>query len=214
MSNEGLSNLLHEERRFAPPEELAANANVKADAYEAAREDRIAFWETQARRLSWGKEWDTALSWEVPDAKWFDGGELNVAYNCVDRHVEDGHGAIQQRLVFPPKRKIDISSTTQQTILEGLREAAGAPGGTSYDVFKGFPYTVYGKTGTAERGLNPDQSWYVAYVPHRTRPIVVAVTIEKGGFGAETAAPAVRLILANWFDLHETAFKAGSSHTR
>ncbi len=91
-TNEGLSNLLHETRRFAPPEELAANANVTADAYEAAREDRIAFWEEQARRLSWGKEWDTALSWEVPDAKWFDGGELNVAYNCVDRHVENGLG--------------------------------------------------------------------------------------------------------------------------
>ena len=91
-TSEGLSNLLHEERRFAPPEDLAANANVKADAYEAAREDRIAFWETQARRLTWAREWDTALSWEVPDARWFDGGELNVAYNCVDRHVENGLG--------------------------------------------------------------------------------------------------------------------------
>ena len=74
--------------------------------------------------------------------------------------------------------------------------------------------TVAGKTGTAERGINPDQSWYVAYVPHRTRPIVVAVTIERGGFGAETAAPAARLILANWFDLDETEFRAGASHTR
>ncbi|MHA3704693.1 acetate--CoA ligase [Jatrophihabitans sp. YIM 134969] len=91
-TNEGLSNLLREERRFAPPAELAEHANVKADAYEAAREDRIGFWETQARRLTWAKEWDTALSWDVPDARWFDGGELNVAYNCIDRHVENGLG--------------------------------------------------------------------------------------------------------------------------
>jgi penicillin-binding protein 2 len=79
---------------------------------------------------------------------------------------------------------------------------------------KGFPYPVYGKTGTAERGINPDQSWYVAYVPHKTKPIVVVVTIESGGFGAETAAPAVRLILSNWFHLGDKTFHAGSSQTR
>src|SRR4051794_26959911 len=128
--------------------------------------------------------------------------------------VEDGHGRLLQRIKVPAKRKLELSDTTRQSILDGLGDAAGAPGGTSYDVFKGFPHKVYGKTGTAERGINPDQSWYVAYVPHRTRPIVVAVTIERGGFGAETAAPAVRLILANWFDLHEAEFHAGASHSR
>jgi penicillin-binding protein 2 len=132
----------------------------------------------------------------------------------VGLDVEDGHGAIQQRLTFEPRRRVEVSETTRQTVLEGLRQAANEPGGTSVDVMRGFPYTVYGKTGTAERGLDPDQSWYVAYVPHRTRPIVVAVTVERGGFGAETAAPATRLILANWFDLREKEFRAGASHTR
>jgi penicillin-binding protein 2 len=77
------------------------------------------------------------------------------------------------------------------------------PGGTSYGVMKGFAngkLTVYGKTGTVERIGQPDQSWYVAYVPHATRPIVTVVTVEKGGFGAETAAPAACRILAKWFE--------------
>jgi penicillin-binding protein 2 len=128
--------------------------------------------------------------------------------------VEDGHGRLLQKIKTSTKRKLDISDTTRSTIMEGLRLAASAPDGTSADVFKDFPYPVYGKTGTAERGINPDQSWYVAYVPNRTRPIVVAVTIEDGGFGAETAAPAARLILSNWFHLGDNEFHVGSSETR
>ncbi|MEU5877268.1 acetate--CoA ligase [Spirillospora sp. NPDC047279] len=93
-SQETLSNLLQETRRFEPPAELAEAANVKADAYDQAAEDRLGFWERQADRLAWSKRWDTALDWSNPPfAKWFVGGELNVAYNCVDRHVEAGKGA-------------------------------------------------------------------------------------------------------------------------
>jgi acetyl-CoA synthetase len=91
--SETLENLYSETRQFPPPDELAANANVKADAYEAAQADRIGFWESQARRLTWAKQWDQALDWSNPPfAKWFVGGELNIAYNCVDRHVEAGNG--------------------------------------------------------------------------------------------------------------------------
>ncbi|MFI7243227.1 acetate--CoA ligase [Streptomyces qinglanensis] len=88
-----LSNLLKEERRFAPPAELAANANVTATAYEQAKADRLGFWAAQARRLTWGTEPTETLDWSNPPfAKWFKDGKLNVAYNCVDRHVEAGHG--------------------------------------------------------------------------------------------------------------------------
>ncbi|MDQ6849246.1 MAG: acetate--CoA ligase [Actinomycetota bacterium] len=80
-------------RTFAPPESLAAHANVDAGIYDEAANDRVAFWEQAARRLTWERDWDTALDWDNPPfAKWFVGGKLNVAYNCVDRHVEDGHG--------------------------------------------------------------------------------------------------------------------------
>jgi acetyl-CoA synthetase len=89
---QALSNLLQENRRFAPPAELAAAANVTETAYGEAAADRLAFWERAADRLTWAKRWDNTLEWNAPFAKWFVGGELNVAYNCVDRHVEEGRG--------------------------------------------------------------------------------------------------------------------------
>ncbi len=93
MSNETLSNLSREERRFAPPEEIAASANVKEEAYRRAAEDREGFWAEQAERLSWDQKWDRVLDWDdAPFAKWFVGGKINAAYNCVDRHVEAGNG--------------------------------------------------------------------------------------------------------------------------
>ena len=93
LSNESLANLLKEERRFAPPAELAAAANVTAAAYAQASEDRLGFWAEQARRLSWAVEPTETLDWSNPPfAKWFADGKLNVAYNCVDRHVEAGNG--------------------------------------------------------------------------------------------------------------------------
>jgi penicillin-binding protein 2 len=72
---------------------------------------------------------------------------------------------------------------------------------------------LYGKTGTAERQPNPDQSWYVCYVADELRPIVVVTTIERGGFGAETAAPAARLILNEWFHVRDSDFHSGSDQS-
>lgn len=93
MSDETLSNLLKEDRRFEPPADLAANANLTEEAYERAAADREAFWAEQAERLSWEQRWDTVLDWtDPPFAKWYVGGRLNAAYNCVDRHVEAGRG--------------------------------------------------------------------------------------------------------------------------
>ena len=79
MSSEALSNLLHEERTFPPSDEFAADAVAKADLYDEAAKDRLAFWEEQAERLDWATEWGEVLDWQPPFAKWFVGGELNVA---------------------------------------------------------------------------------------------------------------------------------------
>jgi acetyl-CoA synthetase len=88
-----LSNLMREERRFPPAAEFAARANVTTDAYAEAGKDRPEFWAQQAERLTWSKKWDQVLDWSNPPfAKWFVGGQLNVAYNCLDRHVEAGLG--------------------------------------------------------------------------------------------------------------------------
>ena len=83
-----ISTLLQEHRRFAPPAAFAAQANAKPALYEAARRDRLAFWEEQARALDWTTPWHTVLEWTPPHAKWFVGGRLNVSVNCVDRHLE------------------------------------------------------------------------------------------------------------------------------
>ena len=91
-SEKTLSALLHESRQFPPPAAFAAQANAKPGIYEEASADPLKFWASQADQLAWAKPYETILEWERPFAKWFVGGKLNVAYNCVDRHVEAGRG--------------------------------------------------------------------------------------------------------------------------
>jgi acetyl-CoA synthetase len=79
-----------EERRYPPPEDFAAQANATPDIYQR---DWREFWETEGReRITWFKPFDELLEWELPYAKWYLGGKLNVCFNCVDRHVEAGNG--------------------------------------------------------------------------------------------------------------------------
>ncbi|HEY5159766.1 MAG TPA: acetate--CoA ligase [Gaiellaceae bacterium] len=79
-----------EERRYPPSPEFTAQANAKADIYERDFEE---FWETEGReRVSWFEPFDKLYEWEMPNAKWYLNGKLNVCYNCVDRHVESGAG--------------------------------------------------------------------------------------------------------------------------
>jgi acetyl-CoA synthetase len=88
-----IDHLLNETRRFAPSAEFAANAVADASLYERAAADREGFWADQARDLHWHTPFTRVLDWSNPPfAEWFADGELNVAYNCLDRHVEAGHG--------------------------------------------------------------------------------------------------------------------------
>ena len=138
--------------------------------------------------------------------------QMAVAYSSVANggrivtphiglRVEDNDGRILQQIEPGARRRAGISASTRTAIMQGLRAAANDPGGTSTGVFEGFPITVAGKTGTAERGAQGDQSWYVVAAPANDPRIVVAVTIERGGFGAEAAAPAARRILAAYFGI-------------
>jgi len=131
----------------------------------------------------------------------------------VGLRVEDAAGRTLQQIEPDPARRVKIAPSTRDAILEGLRRAANEPGGTSADVFKGFGREIFGKTGTAERPGQEDQSWYVAYAPDKARPIVLAVTVEQGGFGAEAAAPVARYMLGQWFGLKKK-FVSGQSRTR
>ena len=154
--------------------------------------------------------------------------QMAVAYSTITNggkvvrphlglEVDDGEGRLIQEIDPPASRRVRIPPAFRNAIMSGLHAAASAPGGTSADVFAGWPQArlpVFGKTGTAQRPAGQrDQSWYVCYVPNRTRPIVVAVTIEGGGFGAEAAAPAARLILSKWFGV-KSKFIAGKSRTQ
>jgi acetyl-CoA synthetase len=88
-----IESILHESRVFPPPPEFSANAHIKSfedyeRLYSEAAADPVAFWAKQAESLDWFKPWDTVLEWNEPFAKWFVGGKLNIAYNCLDRHLE------------------------------------------------------------------------------------------------------------------------------
>jgi penicillin-binding protein 2 len=117
--------------------------------------------------------------------------------------IEDSSGRPLQELAGSVARRVHIEPEYRRAILEGLRSAASDPGGTSTPVFEGFPIDVAGKTGTAETTGGIDQSWYVALAPYPNPRYVVAVTIEGGGFGAESAAPAARQILGSLFDVDQ-----------
>ena len=94
-----IESVLNEDRVFPPPPEFSANANVKSfeeyeRIYDEAAKDVPAFWAKQAEDLNWFKKWDTVLEWNEPFAKWFVGGKLNIAYNCLDRHLDTSFNSI------------------------------------------------------------------------------------------------------------------------
>jgi penicillin-binding protein 2 len=115
--------------------------------------------------------------------------------------IEDPNGRAVQEFRTPARRRVKIEPAYRQAILDGLQAAAEQPSGTSYPVFKGFPIQIAGKTGTVERDGQADQSWYVALAPYPHPRYVIAVTIERGGFGAEAAAPAAKSIIAKLFNV-------------
>ena len=141
MTEETLSNLLHENRRFEPPVELAASANVTAEAYEQAAKDRLAFWDEQAKRIDWETPYDQILDWSnKPFASWFVGGRLNASYNCLDRHVLAGRGdKVALHWVGEPEG--DTRSLTYAELLTEVKKAANAL--TSLGVKAGDRVAIY-----------------------------------------------------------------------
>ncbi|MGH2870156.1 MAG: penicillin-binding protein 2 [Solirubrobacteraceae bacterium] len=133
----------------------------------------------------------------------------------VGLSIQTQNGTVLQNINPPPSRYININPLYLETIRAGLRDAASQPGGTSADVFSKFPEQVYGKTGTAQYNGQQDYSWYACFVPATatTKPIVVVVHVEQGGFGAVAAAPVARQILSQWFFGKPGPYLVGSSKT-
>jgi acetyl-CoA synthetase len=92
-ADQEIDNLLHEDRHFSPSPEFSAQAIAQPEIYDQARADRLKFWADQASTLHWHKPFTQTLDWSnAPFPKWFHDGELNVSYNCLDRHVLAGNG--------------------------------------------------------------------------------------------------------------------------
>ena len=117
----------------------------------------------------------------------------------VGMEIQDAAGRALKEFDPEPQRQVKINPASRAAIMEGLHEAAQAPGGTSAPIFEGFPIEIAGKTGTAERPGHGNQSWYAALAPYSNPRIVTVLTIEEGGFGADSAAPAVKQILEAYF---------------
>jgi penicillin-binding protein 2 len=128
----------------------------------------------------------------------------------LGKEIEDPAGRVLQEFDPKPRRHVQIDPEYRAAILEGLHDAAQNGGGTSFEVFGDFPIPVAGKTGTAQRPPHLDQSWYGVLAPYPNPRIVTFVTMEEGGFGAESAAPAAKKILEAYF-AHRLSREAGSA---
>jgi penicillin-binding protein 2 len=152
------------------------------------------------------------LQMAVAYATLANGGTVVTPY--VGKEVTDAQGRVLREFDPKPRRHIRIDPDHQAAIMEGLHDAAQSGGGTSFDVFGSFPIPVAGKTGTAQRPPHLDQSWYGVLAPYPNPRIVTFVTMEEGGFGAESAAPAAKKILeayfANRLSHQATSEEAGS----
>ena len=111
---------------YPPADDFAAQANATAELSSEAEKDRLAFWAKQANRLSWDTPFDEVLDWsDAPVAKWFVGGKLNVAYNCVDRHVDAGNGD-RVAIRWEGEPKDDSREITYSELLAEVSKAANA----------------------------------------------------------------------------------------
>ncbi|UFN43339.1 acetate--CoA ligase [Nocardioides okcheonensis] len=141
MSEQTLSNLSREDRRFEPPADLAAGANVTEEAYARADADREAFWAEAADRLEWSQKWDQVLDWSNPPfAKWFVGGTINASVNCVDRHVAAGNGD-KVALHWVGEPEDDTRDITYAQLKDEVSKAANAL--TDLGVQKGDRVAIY-----------------------------------------------------------------------
>lgn len=155
----------------------------------------------------------TPLQLAVAYAVFANGGFVVHPHLGLD--IQSPDGTQVQPLAVPSPSRIPISQSTIDVVRAGLRAAASQPGGTSFPVFGNFPLPVFGKTGTAQYVGQQDYSWYACFVPapYTKYPILIVVTIERGGFGAVAAAPVARQMLSQWFFGRPGPWVAGTSKT-
>ncbi len=138
MTDQAIDTLLLEERRYPPSADFAAQANAQRDIYDVPFEQ---FWEREGReRVTWFEPFTSLLEWELPYARWYGGGKLNVTYNCLDRHVEAGLGE-KVAFYFEGEPVDDRASITYAQLLEDVVRVAN--GLRARGVGKGTPVGIY-----------------------------------------------------------------------
>jgi acetyl-CoA synthetase len=120
-----IENLLAERRTFPPDPGFTAQANATADLYDEAARDPEEFWARIAREtVTWNEPFETTLEWDLPFAKWFGGGKLNITENCIDRHVANGLGGkVAYHWIGEPG---DTRTITFADLLDEVQKAANA----------------------------------------------------------------------------------------
>jgi acetyl-CoA synthetase len=171
-SGAAIETMFLEERRYPPPEDFAAQANAQPDIYERDFEE---FWDAEAReRVTWFEPFTELLEWKPPYAKWYLGGKLNVCFNCVDRHVEAGHGSkVAYHWEGEPegdRRTISFSDLQREVVrLANSLRKLGVEKGTPVGIYMGMvPELPIAMLACARLGA-----------PH---------TVVFGGFSAESLA--------------------------
>jgi acetyl-CoA synthetase len=140
-SGAAIETMFLEERRYPPPEDFAAQANAQPDIYDR---DFDEFWETEAReRVTWFEPFTELLDWQPPYAKWYPGGKLNVCFNCVDRHVEEGDGSkVAYHWEGEPegdRRTITFSDLQREVVrLANALKTIGVEKGTPVGIYMGM----------------------------------------------------------------------------
>ena len=198
MTQEGRSaieTMLLEERSYPPPPEFAATANAQPGIYDR---DPLEFWADEARkRVTWFEPFETVCEWELPYAKWFLGGKLNITYNCVDRHVEAGNG---DRVAYywegepvGDRREVTFADLQRETTkLANALRSLGVTKGTPVGIYMGMvPETPVAMLACARIGA-----------PH---------TVVFGGFSADSLADRLNDMGCEVLITQDEAWRRGST---
>jgi acetyl-CoA synthetase len=193
--SQAIDTLFLEERRYPPSPEFAARANAKPGIYDEGFE---AFWEREARdRVTWFDPFTEVLEWNRPYAKWFLGGKLNVAYNCVDRHVEAGRGE-QVAYHWEGEPLGDRRAITYADLLREVIRCANAL--KSLGVAKGTPVGIY-------MGMVPEAAIAMLACARLGAPH----TVVFGGFSADSLSDRLADMRCEVLVTQDEAWRRGST---
>src|SRR6266581_2307192 len=188
--------LFLEERRYAPPAEFAAQANAQPGIYDEPLED---FWRREAGRVTWRTPFDRVLEWELPYAKWFVGGTLNAAYNCVDRHVESGLGE-KVAYHWEGEPEDDRRTITFQDLQDEVVRAANAF--RQIGIERGTHVGVY-------MGMIPELPIAMLALARIGAPF----TVVFGGFSAESLSDRMNDMACEFLITQDEGWRAGNRIT-